>query len=125
MGAVPAGQEFHSSTHSSLAPPVGVPVTSSFTLTPQGARQAPPTQESPAEQAWLQAPQLAGSLWRFDSQPSTCLLPLQSAKPEAQTPLQMPPPQLGVMLFAEQVRPHVPQFWGSTERFDSQPSTGL
>src|SRR5579883_1169597 len=66
------------------------------------------------EQSVPQAPQLFGSVVRLTSQPSVSLLPLQSAKPALQAPLQVPPPQLGVaMLFFEQARPQAPQFAGS------------
>src|SRR5437899_2362317 len=48
------------------------------------------------EQMVPQAPQLIGSVVRVTSQPSTCLLPLQSAVLDAQAPLHRPPPHEGL-----------------------------
>jgi hypothetical protein len=45
-----------------------------------------------------QAPQFPGSVFRFVSQPSVRLLPLQSAKPLAHAPVQTPPEQVGVRM---------------------------
>lgn len=56
-------------------------------------------------------PQLFGSVRMLTSQPSICLLLLQSAKPAAQVPLQKPAVQVTVsMWLGEQTVPHAPQF---------------
>jgi hypothetical protein len=73
-----------------------------------------------------QAPQFVSLVVRFVSQPSVCLLLLQSANPAVHTPLQTPAPQVRVaMLFAEQTAPHAPQLFGSVLRLTSQPSVSL
>src|SRR5579883_1685929 len=62
----------------------------------------------------------------FTSQPSVCLLLLQSAKPELQAPVQTPLVQTGVaMLLFEQTSPHPPQSLTFDEVFVSQPSVCL
>jgi hypothetical protein len=56
------------------------------------------------------------------SQPSVCLLPLQSWKPVWHAPLQEPEPHVGVgMWFGEHVVPHPPQLLGSALRLTSHP----
>ena len=78
------------------------------------------------EQPCPQLPQLFESLERFTSHPSACLLPLQSANPEAQAPLQKAELHVGAgMLLLEQASPQAPQLPGELERFTSQPSTSL
>src|SRR5436305_1286016 len=55
---------------------------------------------------WVpQAPQLSTSPPVLVSQPSPSLLPLQSVKPALHAPLQMPAPQVRVMLLAEHTVP--------------------
>src|SRR5579883_74988 len=77
-------------------------------------------------QAFPQAPQFAASLLRSTSQPSTCLLPLQSAWRIAQTPLQTPAAQVtAATLLFEQAMPQPPQFWGSTSTWVWQPPAHL
>ena len=77
-------------------------------------------------QPFPQLPQLFGALRRFTSHPSACLLPLQSANPEAQAPLQVLLTHVGAgMLLLEQASPHAAQLPGELERFTSQPSTSL
>src|SRR5579883_1685379 len=66
------------------------------------------------EQSPWQVPQCAGSVLRFTSQPSTCLLPLQSAKPGLQAPAHTPLTHTTVaMLLPEQTTPQPPQLLGS------------
>jgi hypothetical protein len=78
------------------------------------------------EHARPQAPQLLGSLVKWISHPSSCLLLLQSAKGKAQVPLQVPLPQVGTgTLFGEQTRPQPPQLLGSEVTLVSQPSVRL
>src|SRR5262245_45698052 len=71
------------------------------------------------EQTRPHAPQLAALALVLSSQPSLCLLLLQSEKPALQAPLHMPPAQLRVMLLLEQTVPHAPQLstsvMGSTQ----------
>jgi hypothetical protein len=75
------------------------------------------------EQTVPHPPQLAGLVATLTSQPSTCLLPLQSRKPVAQAPLQTPPLHVVVgMLLGEQTVPHPPQFAGLVATLTSQPS---
>src|SRR5262249_1974374 len=75
------------------------------------------------EQIAPHALQLFLSLVVLISQPSVCLLPLQSAKPEAQAPLQKPPEQLTVaMLLDEHTVPQPPQFAALVWVLISQPS---
>ena len=60
------------------------------------------------------------------SQPSICLLPLQSAKPAVQAPLHAPPPHVReAMLFDEHAVPQAPQLFGSVAIAISQPSVSL
>src|SRR5207245_2952164 len=62
------------------------------------------------EHAWPQPPQLILSAARAVSQPSVSLLPLQSAKPAAQAPVQAPPVQATeAMWLFEQANPRPPQ----------------
>jgi len=56
-----------------------------------------------------QVPQLFTVVLRFVSQPSSCLLALQSAQPAAQAPSQRLPVQCGVAWLAEQAIPQPPQ----------------
>src|SRR5579883_1008055 len=72
-----------------------------------------------------QAPQLFASLVILISQPSVCLLLLQSAKPLLQSPLQTPPPHEGVMLLLEHTVPHAPQSLTVVIRLVSHPSICL
>ncbi len=73
-----------------------------------------------------QAPQLFGLFATLTSQPSACLLPLQSAKPVAQAPLHMPPLHVGVgMLLPEHTTPHPPQLFASADDWTSQPSSSF
>jgi hypothetical protein len=82
-------------------------------------------QNAPITQAFPPAPQLLFVL-RAVSQPSACLLLLQSPKPIAQAPLQRPPPQVGEgMWLLEQTRPHPPQLAGLVATLTSHPSTCL
>src|SRR5207249_944430 len=67
-------------------------------------------------------PQFVVLVATFCSQPSTFLFPLQSRKPALQGPLQIPPEQVGAMLFGEQIIPHMPQFDALVAMFTSQPS---
>src|SRR3954466_4977995 len=72
------------------------------------------------------APQLLALLRRLISQPSACLLPLQSAKPALHVPtLHEPPAQLRAMLFCEHWVPHAPQLVTSEAVLLSQPSASL
>ncbi|MDB6109807.1 MAG: hypothetical protein JWR69_1557, partial [Pedosphaera sp.] len=77
------------------------------------------------EQRMPQPPQLLALVAMLVSQPSVCLLPLQSAKPEAQAPLQTPLLQVGVMWLVEQTVPQLPQLAGSELMLTSQPSAEL
>src|SRR5579883_3271289 len=61
------------------------------------------------EQASPQPPQLRTSDRELISQPSVCLLPLQSRKPLAQAPVHIPPVQAGVTLLVEQAMAQPPQ----------------
>ena len=73
-----------------------------------------------------QPPQLPTSDLVFTSRPLRSLLPLQSAKPVAQVPLQAPLPQVTVsMLLVEQLMPHPPQEVAVVLMFTSQPSVSL
>jgi hypothetical protein len=72
-----------------------------------------------------QPPQLVTSVV-FVSQPSACLLPLQSALFAAHVPLQTPLPHVRVaMLFVEHTVLHDPQLFGSLDGVTSQPSVSL
>src|SRR6185437_3767806 len=74
------------------------------------------------EQGRPHPPQLAGLVCTLVSQPSDCLLALQSAKPVAQTPLQTALPQVTVaMLSDEHVTLQPPQLLGSLAIAVSQP----
>jgi hypothetical protein len=78
------------------------------------------------EQIVLQPPQLFGSLDVAVSQPSVCLLPLQSVKPVTHGPLQTPAPHVrDAMLLPEHAVLHVPQLFGSVPVAISQPSVCL
>src|SRR5438876_948084 len=78
------------------------------------------------EQTAAQPPQLFLSLVVLTSQPSVCLLPSQSAKPEAHVPLQAPLTHAtDDRLFVEQTIPQPPQLLGSLLRLVSQPSDCL
>lgn len=70
-------------------------------------------------------PQLLWSLVTLISQPSLCLLPLQSAKPAVQVPLHTLPEQAAVMWLAEQTMPQPPQLLVLVATFVSQPSLCL
>jgi hypothetical protein len=59
------------------------------------------------------------------SQPSLCLLPLQSAKPVLHCPLHAPLPHALAMFWAEQTVPHAPQLLTSPAMLISQPSLCL
>jgi hypothetical protein len=66
------------------------------------------------EQMTPQVPQLFGSVADAISQPSVCLLLLQSEKPAAHVPLQTPAPHVRVdMWLFEHETPHPPQLFGS------------
>lgn len=60
------------------------------------------------EQDFPQAPQFV-TVVSVASQPSVCLLPLQSYQPAKQAPLQVPAVQLAVTWLVEQTTPHPPQ----------------
>ena len=78
------------------------------------------------EHATPQAPQLSGSTIGSDSQPSSCLLPLQSSYPDAHAPSQALLLQVTLaMWFDEQARPQPPQLDGSVEVNVSQPFAPL
>lgn len=71
-------------------------------------------------------PQLSGLVAVLISQPSTRLLPLQSAAGAAQVPLQFPPPQVRVAIpVLEQAIPQPPQLSGFVAISISQPSACL
>src|SRR5260221_14341224 len=72
-----------------------------------------------------QPPQFLASVRESDSQPSSCLLPLQSAKLAPQAPLQTLCEQLGVTGLFEQAMPQAPQFFASKPASTSQPSLSL
>ena len=73
-----------------------------------------------------QPPQLLVSVLTLISQPSTCLLALQSAKPALQVPAwQEPPAQARATLFVEHTVPQLPQFRTSPLVKISQPSVCL
>src|SRR5262245_33633238 len=72
-----------------------------------------------------QPPQLFGSVARPVSQPSVRLSPLQSPKPLAQEPLQVPAVQLGVTWFELHEAPQLPQLLESADTLVSQPSARL
>jgi hypothetical protein len=92
----------------------------------QGETHSPAAQESalvPVEaQARPQPPQLALELLRSLSQPSLRLSLLQSPKPPAHRPLQLPPLHEGVMLAVEQAMPQPPQWLGFRLVLVSQPT---
>jgi hypothetical protein len=74
------------------------------------------------EHAWLQPPQWATVLAVSTSQPSVCLLPLQSARLVRQVPLQTPEAQVRVaMKLLEHTVPQPPQLSGSPAVLVSQP----
>jgi hypothetical protein len=69
------------------------------------------------------APQLSGSLSTFTSQPSECLLPLQSTNPGLQVPVHTPATHATpARVLCEHSCPHRPQFKMSFEIFVSHPS---
>jgi hypothetical protein len=70
-------------------------------------------------------PQFPGSVSTFVSQPSVCLLLLQSANPGAHVPSQIPIEHAGVMSWLEQTTLQPPQFATSPWVFVSQPSVCL
>jgi hypothetical protein len=75
------------------------------------------------EQAAPQAPQCATVLVILTSQPSNCLLLLQSPKPEAHAPLHTPPEHERTGTFVdEQTVAHPPQLLMSVATLVSQPS---
>lgn len=76
-------------------------------------------------QLFPQDPQLRTSPAMLVSQPSVCLLPLQSDQPAWQAPLQTPPAQLGVTWLPEQGVLHVPQWEVLLAVLISQPSVSL
>jgi hypothetical protein len=77
-------------------------------------------------QAMVQPPQLVALVKMSCSQPSVCLLTLQSAHPESQAPLQTPPLQVGVVMWLVlQILPHTPQLAVLVATFCSQPSVCL
>jgi hypothetical protein len=74
------------------------------------------------EQTMPQPPQLLVLVATFVSQPSVCLLPLQSAKPAVQAPLHTPEVQVWLtMWLLEQTVPQFPQLFGSVLTLTSQP----
>ena len=73
------------------------------------------------EHAIPQPPQFPALLVIFTSQPSTCLLLSQSAKPALQVPLQTPLPQFAVMFDAEHTIPQPPQLDVDDKMLVSQP----
>jgi hypothetical protein len=78
------------------------------------------------EQTVPHEPQFEAFVASTISQPSVCLLLLQSAVPALQLPLQAPAAQLGlVMLLFEQTVPHEPQFEAFVASTTSQPSVCL
>jgi hypothetical protein len=78
------------------------------------------------EQTVLQFPQWLGSVWVLVSQPSICLLLLQSAKPAAQVPVQLPLLHRGVVIWLEeQTIPHPPQLFTLLLMLVSQPLVSL
>src|SRR2546423_670559 len=78
------------------------------------------------EQTLPQPPQFVGSTSTLVSQPSFCLLWLQSSNPVSQAPVQVPRVQVGdVMWLLEQSVPQAPQVMGSLVRLASQPSACL
>jgi hypothetical protein len=80
----------------------------------QGAMQDPALHIVEIGQTCPQVPQLLELFMRLISQPSACLLALQSAKPAAQVPLQTPEPHVGTgMWLDEQTIPHELQLLGS------------
>jgi len=84
------------------------------------------THACPDAQAIPQPPQLAGSFVTLISQPSTCLLLLQSAKPATHAPLHRPPLQLGLTMWLfEQTAPQAPQLATLVVTLTSQPSSCL
>jgi hypothetical protein len=77
-------------------------------------------------QTELHAPQLFRSLLTSCSQPSVCLLPLQSANPTSHTPgSHEAPMQAGVTCEVLQTIPHPPQLMTSVAVFLSHPSVCL
>ena len=70
-------------------------------------------------------PQFETLLVTFVSHPFVRLLPSQSLKPPAHTPVQFPPLQAGVMLFSEHGAPHAPQFEVLDVTSVSQPFVSL
>jgi hypothetical protein len=74
--------------------------------------------------ALMQAPQCAGSVVRFTSQPST-FETLQSAKPSVQAISHTPALQLGAPFVALQATTQAPQWVGSLLRLISQPFEAL
>jgi hypothetical protein len=78
-------------------------------------------QNAPMTHALPQNAQLLG-VPSWVSQPSVCLLPLQSWKPVAHAPLQEPEPHVGAgMWLIEHTVPQPPQLFGSVPRLISQP----
>ena len=77
------------------------------------------------EQVAPQPPQLFASPFTLTSQPSTCLLPLQSAKPAVHAPLQTPAVHCCATLLPEQTVPQPPQLFAELVVLTSQPLAGL
>jgi hypothetical protein len=70
-----------------------------------------------------QAPQFTTSALVCTSQPSLCLLPLQSANPTEHVPLHVEDEHVGVgMWLDEQTTPHAPQLATEFDRLASHPS---
>jgi hypothetical protein len=129
--------------HTTLQPPqftvvVAMSVSQPFACllpsqSPQPAEHAPTHAPPPQsgvtwfdEHSTLQPPQCAALVRVDTSQPSLALLPLQSAKPVAHTPLQLPDAHDGAgMWLLEQAAPHWPQLATSLVIWVSQPSVAL
>jgi hypothetical protein len=73
------------------------------------------------EQAAPQPPQLVALKRVLTSQPSICLLPLQSSKPGLQAPTHWPTLHEGITFCDEQTSPQAPQFDTSAPRFTQPP----
>jgi hypothetical protein len=72
---------------------------------------------------WPQVPQLPALVLVLTSQPSSCLLLLQSANPALQTPAWHDEDEHARVMFAlEQLRPQAPQLLTSLAKLTSQPS---